>query len=54
MRLKFAYWLFTLLGKYIEKRVAANRSEMVLAIQAPGWLMIDGNWMPDRQASVQQ
>jgi len=55
MRLRLAFWLFALLGRYIEKHAVLNRStEAVIAIQAPGWLMVDGNWMPDRQASVQQ
>lgn len=54
-RLRLAYWLFCKLGDYIESHASINRSpEAIVAVQAPGLLMIDGTWMPDKQPGIQQ
>ena len=39
---------------YSGKYIASRTQESVMGVSIPGYLFLDGNWMPDRHASVQQ
>lgn len=51
---RLAHWLWKRLGAYLAKYIAQRQDPPAVGIQIPGYLFLDGNWMPDRQASVQQ
>ncbi len=53
-KIKLAYWLWKQLGAYLARHIASRPDIPAVGIQIPGYLFLDGNWMPDRHASVQQ
>jgi len=54
LRVRLAHWVWKKLGAYLGKYIASRTQESVMGVSIPGYLFLDGNWMPDRHASVQQ
>jgi len=55
LRVRFAHWVWKKIGAYLGKYIASRTQEPVaMGVSIPGYLFLDGNWMPDRHASVQQ
>lgn len=54
LRVRIVHWLWMRMNAYLQGYIASKAQEAAVGIQIPGYLFLDGNWMPDRHASVQQ